>query len=303
MRALTLFILTLVCVFTFNLLHADTTTDNDDGIGDDSAKDDTQVYFLYDGIDLATTLKFQYPKAKMMIKTVYPVLHSEDENEAAISNFNALVLEIINQEIDEFKNQVAQMKPDQAKLAKSVLKNDLYIDYDSSFINMTDQHVLSVRFTIAGMIAGSAHGYHTHRVLNYDLDAGEPLGLEDLFLPDADFITRLSEYTRGVLTKRLSNKEMVIAGTEPTPANFREWNVKPIGLVITFDEYQVAPYVFGAQTVLIPYSALNDILDPDSPIYSCIKSHSRCMRNNLLTGGFIDEALNTRHRRFNPLLS
>ncbi|HEX4045792.1 MAG TPA: RsiV family protein, partial [Gammaproteobacteria bacterium] len=154
-----------------------------------------------------------------------------------------------------------------------------------------------------------AHPYHHHFVLNYDLKNNQPLELGMLFNPNADYLTVLSTYTQMTLSNRhLPDKEMIAAGTAPKPENFRNWNIKPNGLLITFDEYQVAPYVNGTQTVLVPYSFLKSILNPTSPVTACVIHKKQCSRSNLLTGGFIDEALNlkrinSQHGGFNPTLS
>lgn len=287
MRKFILFVIT--CLLTLGL-HNYAFADDDDDIGDNSAKDDRQIYYIYDDVDLITTLKYQYPQPKTMIKFVYPLLQSEQPSEP-VATFNMLVLDLLKIETDDFKKKLSDLTEVQKNLPKSNIKNDLSIDYDSSFINSgDDDHILSIRFTFEGMLSGMAHGYHYHRVLNYDLDEGEAFELADLFLPDTNYLQRLSDYSRKVLQRKLTDKSMIAAGTEPTPENFRNWNLKPMGLVITFEEYQVAPYVFGSQTVIIPYSQLQDIIDPDSVIGSCMKSRARCMRGNLLTGGFMDEA-------------
>jgi hypothetical protein len=36
--------------------------------------------------------------------------------------------------------------------------------------------------------------------------------------------------------------------------------------MITFDEYQVAPYAAGAQTVVIPYRELQTVIAPAGPL-------------------------------------
>jgi hypothetical protein len=153
-----------------------------------------------------------------------------------------------------------------------------------------------------------AHPYHHHFVLNYDLNNNEKINLDDLFSPDADYLPVLSSYTSSVLNRRLRDKQMIADGTAPKPENFKNWNIKPNGLLFTFDEYQVAPYVNGAQTVLVPYSILKKMIDPDSLIANCVTNKKRCSRSNVLTGGFIDEAINLRainphHRLFSPTLS
>jgi hypothetical protein len=37
-------------------------------------------------------------------------------------------------------------------------------------------------------------------------------------------------------------------------------------LLITFDEYQVAPYAAGPQKVAIPYSELRALINPQGPL-------------------------------------
>ncbi|MFO7584726.1 MAG: DUF3298 domain-containing protein, partial [Anaerolineales bacterium] len=47
-------------------------------------------------------------------------------------------------------------------------------------------------------------------------------------------------------------------GAEPLPENYRNWNLTYEGLLITFDEYQVAPYAAGMQQVLVPFDVLEN---------------------------------------------
>ena len=50
----------------------------------------------------------------------------------------------------------------------------------------------------------------------------------------------------------------------------RNWDAIA-GLLITFDEYQVAPYVFGQQTETVPYSELKSMIDPHGPLGDFVK--------------------------------
>ena len=112
----------------------------------------------------------------------------------------------------------------------------------------------------------------------------------NIFIPASNYLQIFSDYSQKHLTRRLSNTAMIVAGTSPFPENFRNWNLKSRGILITFDEYQVAPYVDGPQTILIPYSVLKPVISHHSPVWSCIHHRKKCSGNNLLTGGFIDEA-------------
>lgn len=267
---------------------------------DDTAKDDTQVYHLYSDIDLVSTLKFQYGiRPKIFVKSVYPQLSSDNEN-INIDNFNQLVTALMQQEITTFKKNAKQNINAAKHLPKTANKNDLYIDYDTSAVESGQDHLMSVRFTFQAFMASMAHPYHYHRVINYNLDTGEEIELADLFAADSNYLEIIAEYSRKVLNRRLIDKKLINDGTAPKIENYKNWNIKPRGLLITFDEYQVAPYVNGAQTVLIPYSVLREISADDSPISGCLTHRKKCKRTNLLTGGFIDEAINTQHRLFNP---
>jgi hypothetical protein len=290
---------------------------------DSTGKDDTQVYPIYKNVELVSTLKIQYDKPRIVIKSVYPQLQNvtaggdrdndnddeEDDKNDALHTFNDIVLGLIQEKIAEFKTQVMANQDSQKRLPKPQLKNDLYLDYDTSFMQAGKSSLISIRFSSQGYVAGMAHPYHHHFVLNYDLNSDQQLELTMLFNPRADYLTILSNYTQMTLSKRhLPDQEMIAQGTAPKPENFRNWNIKPNGLLITFDEYQVAPYVNGTQTILVPYSLLKPIINPNSPIAKCVMYKKQCSRTNLLTGGFIDEAMNlrrinSRHGLLNPTLS
>lgn len=268
---------------------ASTTSSDDDIVGEPSI-DFSPTYNLYADVDMVSTLKFQYGRPGIVIKLVYPQLASDTENDG-VNNFNQIVLQLVQDEADKFRNDVKERQPYFKNLAKGVkIRNDLYVDYDTSFLTSQENHIVSVRFSIQGYIAGLSHPYHYHRVLNFNVDTGQEIQLSDLFKPDSAYLAVLSAYTSNVLTKQLRNREMIAEGTAPKAENFSNWNIKPNGLLITFDEYKVAPYINGAQTILVPYSALQDVLAPDSVISGCVAHRRRCSSHNLLTGGFIDEA-------------
>lgn len=253
-------------------------------------KDHTPTYHIYADINMKSTVKYDNEK-KIVMKYVYPQLTSETPDEF-IDTFNTQILDIKDQITAEFKQKVQENEPTLKLLPKELAKgnNNLQVDYDSSTVESGDNYIVSIRFSISGMIVGMAHPYHYYRVFNYNLDTGEQIELNQLFNADADYLAVLSNYTRGELEKRLSDKEMIAEGTSPKTENFKNWNVKPNGLLITFEETQVAPYVDGAQTVLIPYSVLKPIIAKDAVIAGCIKHRKSCANSNLLTGGFIDEA-------------
>lgn len=262
---------------------------------DGPANDDKETIHVYDGINLTNKTDFSYARSTL-IKSIYPELNDlDDDSNAGVVGFNEIVVGIIKQNVADFKNKVKENQASLDDHSPLVNKNTMTVDFNTSVIKAGKTHLISVRFSMQGLISGMTHPYHEHDVLNYDLTNNTELKLADLFNPDADYLTCLSNYARENLKKHLAVKNLIDEGTSPKPENFAVWNLKSNGILFTFEESQVAPYIYGAQTILIPYSALKEIISPDSPIIACTKSKRGCSSNHLLTGGFIDEARVKQH--------
>jgi hypothetical protein len=127
--------------------------------------------------------------------------------------------------------------------------------------------VLSLAFAVDGYADGAAHPYHFTQTLNFDLETGQALGLETLFLPNSNYLTVLSAFCRAELGLRdIGFDPAFTTGADPLPENYKNWNLTSEGLLISFDEYQVAAYAAGMQQVIIPYAELSAILDPGGPV-------------------------------------
>lgn len=126
------------------------------------------------------------------------------------------------------------------------------------------EDLISVLFYVDGYVMGAAHPFHYSHSMNYDTAAVRMLELEDLFRPGTDYLAVLSRYSLDDLERQgvLEWEE----GAQPQAENFQRWNVTPQGLLISFDEYMVAPYAAGPQEVLIPYRVLAPVTDPVGPL-------------------------------------
>jgi hypothetical protein len=139
--------------------------------------------------------------------------------------------------------------------------------YDVDQVLLESGHqVLSILFEVVTYFGGAHPGMH-HQAINFDFSSGRFLGLEDLFRPDVDYLSVIADYSIQELKK---NQEILFEDFEqyasPEPENYSVWSLTPQGLLIIFEEYQVAPYAAGPQSVLVPYSALEGVLDPDGPV-------------------------------------
>lgn len=120
---------------------------------------------------------------------------------------------------------------------------------------------------------GGAHPGTFYVAINYDTTTGKILALADLFKPGTDYLGLISSLCIADLQIRsdMLDADFATRGAAPLAENYRVWAVTPQGLLIVFQEYQVAPYAAGAQSVLIPYDALVGQLDPAGSLSSLTK--------------------------------
>ena len=129
----------------------------------------------------------------------------------------------------------------------------------------------SFKFDFSFYADGAAHPGLNSLTLNYDLGQGKELSLTDLFLPNATYLEAISKYCIVELSKQPFFDSSSSNGAQPTPENYRNWNITLDGLMITFDEYQVAPYAAGPQQVVVPYSELQASINPQGPLSKVIQ--------------------------------
>lgn len=214
--------------------------------------------------DLAYSITISYPQLEGVMTP-------------AAQQFNQAVASAVKQSTEQFINYVKADHAHMQTLPESVRTNSLAIDYDVDVVTPEKDPIISVRLNIEGMQAGRAHPYHQHRVINFALNKGIILTLDDVFKPGSNYLKTIASYCNKKLNSSLTDKWMITEGTKPLPKNFINWNMESDGILITFDEYQVAPYVNGPQEVEIPFSALKSNLAENTPIVPCIKGAFGCI--------------------------
>ena len=180
--------------------------------------------------------------------------------------FNQVVRAPVMKEVAGFKKAMA---PDEAEEARpeGSMGSDLNVSYD---VALAQDDLISVGFSIGSYYQGAAHPNTVSDVVNYDLKNGKPLKLADLFKPGAKYLQAIANYCIADLKKQGKDKglldEEIQNGAAPNAKNYRSWTITKKGLGINFDAYQVGPYAAGPQYVLVPYSALKDVINPDGPV-------------------------------------
>jgi hypothetical protein len=180
---------------------------------------------------------------------------SEDQR---VTNFNNEMALLTQEEIAKFRDNLAQITPQPGATGSF---------YDQQYQLLSSPgNLVSLRFQIMIYIQGAAHPGTHSRTVTYDLEAGSDVRLANLFLPGSDYLERIANYCIAQLRTRDIGFETFSSGADPIPQNYGSWNITPDGLLITFDEYQVAAYAAGVQEVTVPFAELQSVIDPQGPL-------------------------------------
>ena len=185
-----------------------------------------------------------------------PQLTGSDDPRVAA--FNQRLNDLVTKEVDVWRQGFQELPVTQYSTGSS-----LDLKY-TAIAQMGD--LWSFKFDSAFYSDGAAHPGLNSMTLNYDLGQGRELALSDLFLPNSNYLESISNYSVAELSKQQFFDGPFVDGAKPTPENYRNWNLTPDGLMITFDTYQVAPGAAGPQQVNIPYEELKSVVNPQGPL-------------------------------------
>ena len=184
--------------------------------------------------------------------------------------FNQTVRASVTKKVAMFKKEMAPKAGEEEPRPEGSMGSDLSISYT---VAMVQEDLASIEFDVGAYYMGAAHPNSYSEVVNYDLKNGKLLKLSDLFTPGAKFLPVISAYCIKDLKSQSKSKEGMLEdeswiekGAGPSLQNYKSWTIAKKGLGINFDSYQVGPYAAGPQSVLVPYSAIKDLVNPSGPI-------------------------------------
>jgi hypothetical protein len=199
--------------------------------------------------------EFHERTEKYEIDFQYPVIAGADQ-------FNAAVSQIVDKRIENFKDQfnaqVTDTRESRKKTPPTTFPGYLTGRYTASVLR---NGIVTVLLQWTEYVPPAAHPGHGMASVNYDTRTRRVLALSDLFRPDANYVSRLSELAIASLSRReYAVSEMVFRGAGPVADNFKVFTLTDSSLVLHFPTYQVAPGAAGPQEVEIPLDALAPLL-------------------------------------------
>ncbi|HEX6718440.1 MAG TPA: DUF3298 and DUF4163 domain-containing protein [Pyrinomonadaceae bacterium] len=216
-------------------------------------------------VDLVSKqVKESNKKLMYEISVQYPQLTGG--NNPNFEKFNQAARGSMTKKVAAFKKDVAPAEGEEPRPEGS-MGSDLNVSYE---VALAQDDLVSIKFVVGSYYQGAAHPNTGSEVINYDLKNGKQLKLSDLFKPGSKYLQAIATYCIADLKKQAKDKglleEEIQNGAAASAKNYQSWTITKRGLGITFDAYQVGPYAAGPQYVLVPYSSLKDVINPDGPV-------------------------------------
>ena len=160
-----------------------------------------------------------------------------------------------------FAGELAEMINEGTPMGSSDLVGEGRIIFNNGYL-------LSVLFEGSTDCSGAASQQLWVDSIMIDLSNGQVLTAENLFQLEipTDWKEVLAEKSYGLLMERLGSEMIWDEGLLPTGENFSNMLVTQPGLLVIFDQYQVAAGVAGTPTVIIPWLEIAAIINPQSRI-------------------------------------
>lgn len=110
--------------------------------------------------------------------------------------------------------------------------------------------------------SGGAHGLTIQNALTFNTETGKAYALKDLFKPGSDYVAKLSAIIKAELKTRDIPLLVEFNSIKPD----QDFYIADKALVVYFQVYELAAYVYGFLYFPISVYAIQDIIAEDGPL-------------------------------------
>lgn len=110
--------------------------------------------------------------------------------------------------------------------------------------------------------SGGAHGLTIVKGLTFDIETGKLYELPELFKSDSDYVKVLSEEVK----EQIEDRDIQTLGEFEHIKPNQDFYIADLSLTIFFQEYEIAPYVYGILYFPISIYEIEDIIDENGPL-------------------------------------
>ncbi|NLV53055.1 MAG: DUF3298 domain-containing protein [Bacteroidales bacterium] len=209
---------------------------------------------------------------KMNVQVSMQFLESEVEEKKKVCQLiNSHLLEILlnqssEQTIEEAVSQYVEDK--KSEFYSSEVANTYYNEV-KGIAEYGLKNVLNYRLQ-EDVFTGGAHPYKLMTILRFDTKTGAFMSLEDVFPTYQQnklkerLLKKLMEYNRVKTLKELQAKGFLEMTDLFIPSNFA---LREDSIEFYYNEYDIAPYAYGATTICLGYDDVKDLMNPKMEIH------------------------------------
>jgi hypothetical protein len=180
------------------------------------------------------------------------VLHTHFGDVGKVFNYNQI--------IDKFF-------ADYDNFMKDFPASDLAGWFDEDYVRVVydTMGILALEFDYSGY-TGGAHGYSQTDYANFDLHNGRPLKLSDILI--AGFkkpLTQIAEAAFRRMRNIPADSSLYAAGFWFPDSVFTlnsNFSLRADKIIFFYNDYEIAPHSMGPTEIDIPYSRIEDLIDP-----------------------------------------
>ena len=198
------------------------------------------------------------PQAKVVVSL--PIM-TYTSAEAKAKSFNDRLEARIESEVDDFLKGVVSWDMDGIK----PVGTESFLDLTTE-IETANSKLISLSISVDSYFSGAAHPNHRTFHFNYDIGNEKYLGLDGLFIQGKKYLPRLSALViEAIKDQKGSEYDLVWleTGAGPKIENYHTVTLRPEGLRVQFDPYDIDSYAAGPTEVLILYGDLKGLIGPN----------------------------------------
>jgi len=134
-------------------------------------------------------------------------------------------------------------------------------------VPLNEQGLVSIVFSIY-TYAGGANGITMFSSLTMDTNTGETFEFDDLFKADSDYRKTLSD----LAVKKAEENDVQFINEYTGVTDNQQFYLTPNGIVLYYQPIEFTPHYYGLFRIMIPYSEIEGVLNPESPVNNFINN-------------------------------
>ena len=178
---------------------------------------------------------------------------------------NGRVRGLVQAEIKNFLEEIINNIEKSGYACRAFIDRCMWLQENYEVMLATDDY-FSVRNNRRILFPNLVSDQSEIKTETFDLSTGEVIGIEDLFNPNSDWLTALSEIAITKLKNEQWTDERMFTGAGPQISNFSRFNLTKGGLLLSFAPFTVGGAGTNDMTITIPYSQLDAYLDITGPV-------------------------------------